>query len=143
MPDSNCSFVPSKRGADKLFHEGYLYTCRYKASDGSKRWICDREDCAGTCKTRLEGLQVVAEAGAAHYHLPEPERAQAAQVRGKARAEAKSQAAATAQQVAASALEGVAAEAMPTVPSNTHLKRAAWRARYAEQKKRARVDGNQ
>ena len=123
--------VPSKRGGDKLFHQGYLYTLRYTAKNGDRSWCCEkgREVCGAQAKTRFEGLRTVVEQIGAHTHLPNPEKGVKEQVLAKARA-------AAAQQPDTTAATGVEDGALPAVPSTQNLKRVCWRARASEQQKR-------
>ena len=130
--------LQSKRGGEKLLHQGFLYNLRYAAKNGTRTWCCEKgpKVCGGEVKTRLEGLRTVIQQVKLHTHLPTPDKAVAEQVRAKARAAASQQPDTTAANVVSAALTGVAEESLSATPNTRNLKRTCWRTRAAEQQKR-------
>ena len=127
--DENTRILNSKRGGEKLVHDGFLYNLRRNHQDGGKVWICDRsgkDNCPASCKSTagLRGLSV--EVATSHNHLANPERIQREDLRNSLKVAAKAQPTAKAAVLVATGLREVPPEDMPHIPNNTELKRLVW-----------------
>ena len=140
----NTRLIKSKRGGDKLLHAGHLYNKGHVAKDGATQWRCDKmtsSGCQGSCKTKLLGAALQAEALKTHNHLPAPERAQQEELRGNLRTSASGQPASGAAKLVAADLRNIARADLDTLPDTRSLKRVVWETRLYERKKKLKIDG--
>ena len=129
-------FVPSKSGKDKLLHEGFMYVERYVDKKGVTSWICDTPGCKAMCKTKKENDNITMVEVPEHGHLPAPERATVAIVKGRIREGVQHAPRDTVQQVVSDSLANVHRADMIALPSTRSLKRSAWAAKATDTKKK-------
>ena len=136
-------FVKSSKGGEKLICQGFIYRHKHNLKSGAKYWECDKhrsDQCKGACKTVSAGDKTLVEAIADHNHLPTPDVATKLRLKGQMRTQALAQPTASVSNLAAASLQTVDKPQLPFAPTNENLKRAAWRARSADLKKKLREE---
>ena len=140
VPETRMIFT--KRGNQKLVHQGFAYTLKHTAQDGKQHWRCDQRDknkCKATlARQELNNGEVQITLEKEHNHLPEPDRVAAEELRGNIKQAALQQPASSTAKLVSDALAPMPHEALPLVGGNTQLKWAAWNARKQDRAKRMR-----
>ena len=134
--------VPSRRGKNKLNLNGYSFQHRNTLKSGEEVWRCDSPGCAEKCVSRRVGERIFVDTPPTHLHLANPDKILRAEAMSKAKVEATTQPRSTVTECVSDVLAARSDVPLEIMPTKYQMKRAMWNARFSEQKKRLKADGD-